>query len=381
MKQNLTYDLIIIGAGPAGCSAALALSDSSLKVLLLDKDKFPRNKTCGDAIPGWALKEIDSVSGGFERDLLRKLDPHTFNRTSLVVPSGRKLTMNWTRPGYMIPRYQFDDFVLERVREKGRVSILEDCYVNELILDSDGVVNLNSVDGRKFKAALVIGADGPNSVVSKELAGYKVPPDRYGSAIRQYYKGADIMDDSESLVFFNKKFPSGYFWVFPLGQGRVNVGFGFLHGRRHRINSKEAFHDFIHNNPMVREMMRQAEAEGDLAGGKLPFALNRRKLSGDGFLLTGDAASLLDPFSGDGIVNAAKSGILAARWAEKAIKERQVNEASLFGYDKELYSLLWPELKQRARMMKLAGNFPNLVNLGVRIGSLPVVYKWLKSWV
>ena len=381
MQQNYFYDLVIIGAGPAGCSAALALSDSGLKVLLLDKDSFPRNKTCGDAVPGWAVKEMESVSIGLEQELKAQLTPHSFHSSSLLIPSGRKLSVKWTRPGYMIPRYLFDDFVLKKVIDKGRVEVLQECHINDVNIDSEGFANISSAGGRGFKARMVIGADGANSIVSKKLAGYKAAPNQIGSAVRCYYNGAYISDEKEALVFYDKKYPSGYFWIFPLGQGRVNVGFGMLHGRKRRINSRDAFHHFINNIPIVNSIMRDAAAEGNLAGGSLPFALKRRKLSGDCFLLAGDAASLVDPFSGDGITNAVKSGIMAARWAEGAIKDNQVNKNRLKSYDKKLYSKLWPELRQRARMMKLAAVFPGLVRLGVRIGSYPLVHRWLKSWI
>ena len=381
VKSELDYDLIIVGAGPAGCSAAIALAQSNLKVLLLDKDNFPRDKICGDAIPDWAFNDLEYVSPGFRKEFLDQCKPHTFNRSSIITPNGRKLTMNWTRPGYMLPRRQFDSYLLDKVVATGKITLKQSCKVEDVISLPNENVLVKCSHSSEFTARIVIGADGPKSVVSKKLAAYTVKVNQFGSALRAYYSNANVEDETESMVFVEKKYRSGYFWIFPLGGGRVNVGFGMLHKKRNKINSRKAFLYFLEHNKAVREIMNDAVPDSDIGGGGLPFALKRRKLSGPNFILVGDAASLVDPFSGDGIQNATKSGVLAATYAMKAINENRINADFLYGYDTELYKKLWPDLRKRGLMMKIGSIFPGLIYLGIRIGSFPLVHKWLKSWV
>ncbi|MFA5817178.1 MAG: FAD-dependent oxidoreductase [Bacteroidales bacterium] len=108
-------DVVIIGGGPAGCSAALALKGSGKKVLLVDKAVFPREKTCGDSIPAHALIGLENVSPGIYDSFLQKVQSVSFRSSALVFPNGSQIVFNWTLPGYIAERRIFDGFLLDRV--------------------------------------------------------------------------------------------------------------------------------------------------------------------------------------------------------------------------------------------------------------------------
>src|SRR5580693_6467792 len=107
--EVLQYDVAIIGAGPAGCSCALALKDSGLKVALLDKQSFPRDKVCGDAIPGRAIKTLKSIDPAYET-AFRAFSKKCETKSTSFFYKGRQLTFNWVGNAYTCARMDFDDF-------------------------------------------------------------------------------------------------------------------------------------------------------------------------------------------------------------------------------------------------------------------------------
>lgn len=123
MSKN--YDIAIIGAGPAGTSCALALRNSGLKVALIDKSKFPRDKTCGDAIPGPSLKFLKEIQKDFITDLQGFEDKHKIKSSILYLANGESLEINWKTDAYNSRRFHFDEFLLNQVKKHTKVSIYE----------------------------------------------------------------------------------------------------------------------------------------------------------------------------------------------------------------------------------------------------------------
>ena len=120
----IKVDVVIVGGGPAGCSAALALKESGKDVLLVDKAVFPRDKTCGDSIPGHALLALENFSPGIYDSFLTKVEPVSFRSSALVFPKGRQVVFTWPLPGYIAERRIFDAFLLDRVMETTDAQII-----------------------------------------------------------------------------------------------------------------------------------------------------------------------------------------------------------------------------------------------------------------
>jgi flavin-dependent dehydrogenase len=248
------------------------------------------------------------------------------------------------------------------------IRVMEGISIDGYTLESDGYL-ISGSDGFQLKCDLVILANGAHSSFTREIAKIKMEPKHYVAGIRAYYKnvsGANA-DNFIELHFIKNMLP-GYFWIFPLPNGEANVGVGMLSdvARRKKVNLKNELQDIINNDPIIRERFKNATLIGTVDGYGLPLGSKQRVISGERYLLTGDAAFLIDPFTGEGIGNALYSGRIAANQAAKALEANDFSAAALAAYDKEVYRVMGPELRISHRLQKLV-KYPWLFNLLVKI--------------
>lgn len=364
------FDIAIVGAGPGGTAAALSLADSSLKVILLEKGEFPRDKICGDALSGKVLDALRIIHPEFKHSLYQfseKLDTWGIrffapNKKALDIPFYSNRKADSLAPGFISKRVDFDHFLFKLVKEKKHISIRQNFTLKEIERKADKF--LLSDGTTKIEAKLVIGADGAHSRVAKYLANIPMDKRHHSAGIRAYYKGVGGFNSENFIeLHYLKDLLPGYFWIFPLPDGRANVGLGMLsqHVSKYKINLKDKLHELIASQPQLRDRFEGAELLGDLRGFGLPLGSKKRQISGEGFMLTGDAASLIDPFTGEGISNAMMSGIIAAKWAKTSFEKQDFSEAFFSSYDGEVYKKLGKELQLSYQMQKLV-RFPWLFN-------------------
>jgi len=227
------YDAIIVGAGPAGTSAALYAHKLGLKCILLDKALFPRDKICGDALSGKTvriLRELELLDG------IENLEGSDINRITFGGPSHNKFDVHLNgdgddyrhrTKGYVIPRLIFDNFLFENA---SRVTDTRQGFtVTDLIYENDVLSGVKGVskEGKQenFFAPIILGCDGPNSIVARKLGLYKMDMDNTAVAIRCYYEGIEGLTDQIELHYVSEAKP-GYFWLFPAGEGKANIGIG-----------------------------------------------------------------------------------------------------------------------------------------------------------
>lgn len=225
-------------------------------------------------------------------------------------------------------------------------------------------------DGAVYNAIgqVIVAADGDKSAVRKQFVNDDSSPKAYAVGLRAYYTGVTGLnaDNFIELHFLPEMLP-GYFWIFPLPNGTVNVGVGILSERirEKKINLREQMLKAIEQNPTISHRFKHATLQGKIQGWGLPMGMEQQSVSGDQYLLTGDAASLIDPFTGEGIGNALYSGMLAAEAIEKGMKFGRFDSAFLKeAYDDHLYRRVGDELKISATLQKLC-RYPWLFNFVV----------------
>jgi menaquinone-9 beta-reductase len=289
-------DLAVVGAGPAGSAAALRALQlrPDASVLLVDAAEFPRDKTCGDGIAAHALDLVEALGvPGVSR-----LGP-AVPRMRLRSPGGHVVERTCARPNRVVPRRVFDAELVAAAVARG--ARLLHHRVRRLEVRPDRVV----LDGA-VAARVVIGADGANSTVRRQLGAPAAPPSATAVAVRGYAPTA-VDPDALVIEFARGRYPA-YAWSFPLPGGGANVGFGVFDKRGSGSRA-----DLV---AALRALLPGHEPDpASVRGHHLPLSTTPRHHPDGRVLLAGDAAALVNPLTGEGIFDALASGVLAGRAA------------------------------------------------------------------
>ena len=361
MGKQQVYDIVIVGGGPSGATAALYANRLGLSALIVDKSIWPRDKICGDALSG---KVVDILKDLDLTDEVKKLKGATIRRITFGSPANKIFDINLSkslnsdhiREGYVIPREIFDYFLFKKAQNV--VEVKEGFSVKNLLIEDKTVVGIQGTDisgnVENILASIVIGADGYNSIVAQKLNLYKMEMEHTALGIRCYYDGVGGLTDQIELHFL-KEINPGYFWLFPAGEGKANIGLGLS-----KKNIKEQKKNLIDLLDVVihleyfKDRFAGAKPIEKPKGWNLPMGSTHRKNHGNGFMLLGDAAGLIDPFTGEGIGNAMVSAKHAIITAKHAIRENDLSEKSLSEYDKNMWEEIGPELRVSTNLQKLA---------------------------
>lgn len=361
------YDAIVLGGGPAGSTAAMYLKKAGKKIVLLDKARFPRDKICGDA-QGRKAASIMKELGIYNEYV--KLPGQKIYGITLSSPNGTQVEIDVEdrknpAPGYVHKRMIFDNFLFDSARKMGvetKVFTATDVIVEDGFVK--GIEGINEKGQKEeIRAKIILAADGSLSIVAKKFSLDKNPAEHHIMALRQYYKNVDGMTDRIEIHLIKSLLP-GYFWIFPLPGNEANIGLGMITKdmQNKKINLKEAMLKEIKENPLFTSRFRNAEPVEDVKGWTLPIASHHRKCYGNGFLLLGDAASLIDPLSGEGVGNAMISSKVAAEVAVAALDEGDFSESFLKRYDKKLWDIIGDEIETNYRIQRLGKKLPFLID-------------------
>ena len=369
------YDVIIVGGGPAGSTAALYAEKQGLSSVVIDKAVFPRDKVCGDALSGKTvriLRELDLIDG------IEKLDGSEINRITFGSPSHDEFDIHLKdsqnsrhiTKGYVIPRHIFDHYLFQRadhVCDTRQGFTVKDLVYNENKISGVKGIDNNGVE-ETISAPIVLGCDGPNSIVARKLGLYKMDMKNTAVAIRCYYEGIEGLTDQIELHYVEEVKP-GYFWLFPAGKGKANIGLGLSKddAKREDRSLGDILEEITQSN-YFKDRFKNARPLEKPIGWNLPMGSIHRKNHGDGFMLLGDAAGLVDPFTGEGIGNAMFSAKYAMQIARKAHDSGQFNERIFKEYDELVWNELGGELGTSTKLQKLA-RYSFLLNFVIKRAS------------
>ena len=310
------YDLLVIGAGPAGAAAALTAAREGLRVALIDRHTFPRNKLCGGGVTGRARTEAMTLLG---RPLPAPLlEPR--GRFAFYAGGAPLGEIEGVPPIWMTTRIGFDAHLVEAALAAGAADHTGR-PVAEVEPDAPAI---RFRDGDRLTARLIVGADGAISVVARALYGTPFDPARIGFALEVEAPPPDAPEDAPVRIDFGAA-DWGYGWSFPKS-GSTTVGVGGLHARNPAM--KTAMRAYM-------DLLDVDSARVKVQGAFLPFGEVRRKPGRGTVLLAGDAAGLVDPVTGEGIAYALASGRMAGEAAARALAERRP-EAALGHYARAL---------------------------------------------
>ncbi len=323
----------MVGAGPGGSATATLLAAAGHDVLVLDKASFPRHKACSEYLNPGGVRVLGVL--GVEPAVLAA-GPHRMEAMRTFAPGGRSYLANFAkghpaRPAIGLSRRRLDHLLLQRAAEVG-ASVHERAHVREVLVENGQVVGVEATIGgtrERLRAPLIVGADGHHSVVSRTL-GLDVPshwPQHTG--LVAHYRGVTGLDRHGEMHVARH----GYAGLAPLENGLTNVAFvanaAAVSGRDGSL--ERFFEQGLAGIPLVAEKLAHASRVGSIRG--VGSMIRRaRRTSGDGFLLVGDAASFLDPFTGDGIYEALRAAELAAPIASAALLAGDTSGRALAPY-------------------------------------------------
>ncbi len=384
MSEAREADVIVVGAGPGGSSAAYYLARHGLRVELLEKSEFPREKVCGDGLTPRAVKAlvgmgIDTTAEGWVR-----------NRGLRVIGGGVRLQLDWPKlasyPDYGLTRTRMDfDEILAKTAVKAGASLRTSTNVTGPVFDEPGrrVIGVKALVGPDkepvtYRAPLVIAADGVSGRLPLALGIAKRDDRPIGVAVRRYYRSPARHQDEylESWLELRSreggdKLLPGYGWLFGMGDGRVNVGLGVLNSSVAfgKMNYRTMLLDWLGSTPPEWGMADEANADGPIMGAALPMGFNRVPHYSRGVLLVGDSGGMVNPFNGEGIPYAMESGELAAdvivhALARPAGPER---ERAMRRYPSELKARYGGYYRLGGWFVKLIGN-PHVMRVATKHG-------------
>lgn len=360
-SQKIKTTICIIGAGPAGATVSIFLCKMGIKHTIVDAAQFPRDKVCGDGLDLNTIRVLNQIDPAIiEKELLARKNSFTTSQGfRFILPNGRKVDImrshkngnpdHTNKPVFFVSkRSDFDNLLVSKIDQRVadlRLATRIEKITREAVWKLEGL----GPDGKiEIETDFLIGADGDHSLVLKYLGERTIDRNNYAGAVRQYWKGVQGMHPDNLLeVYFPKRLPLSYFWIFPLPDGNANVGYGMASNyiAKHNINVRKAFEELIKTDPVLVPRFEKAEAQETVKGWGIPMSGKGRKAYGEGWLLVGDAASLVCPTSGEGIGSGMISGYVAAKFLQKAVEQNDFSEKTFTHFNREIHKRLLTEEK------------------------------------
>lgn len=335
-----SHDVLVVGGGPSGAACAYWLAEAGHDVAVVERKRLPREKTCGDGLTPRAVRQLE------EMGLTDELSGFHRYQGLRSVGFGRSLELSWPEHpdfpshGYVVTRYALDAVVTGAAGKAG-AAVHQGVEATAPLLDGAGacrgavVVERDSGRSREIEARYVVVADGANSRFGRALGAERDRSFPQGMAIRGYFASPrhdepwieshlDIHDSDGHVV-------PGYGWIFPVGDGRVNVGVGLLSSfhRWKSVNTSALMEAFVGFAPRSWDI-RPETACGPPTGGRLPMGLSVRPRSGRTHLVVGDAGGSINPFNGEGIAYAYETGRMAALAVGQALASGNAGALSTY---------------------------------------------------
>jgi len=371
MENNVT----IVGAGPAGSTAAYFISSKGFNVTLIDKQKFPRDKPCGGGLPNHVLKRFGNL---ISDDMI---ESHTYGGTTYSPTLKYKLEYKSDKPfNTMVLRKKFDHGLVKKAVNQG-VKFIDGKKVLDIQISKDKAMVILDT-GTKINSDIIIGADGMRSLTAKKLGFRDKNQPRGFGVVEEYELDESIMDkyfNKPRLGYLHSKLFDliGYGWVFPKKR-HVNIGVGEIlynpQKNKKTHNLKEYYKRYL-SLLKKQKLIPESIKIKKIMGGALPV-YPLKKTYGDRVILVGDAGGFIDSLSGEGIYYAMSSGEIAAETVEKALLKKDTSEKMLsdfqknwkkdFGKDLRLINIL----SERQRTSKMSEKNFSLVNKDEKLKKL-----------
>jgi len=360
-KMSSIYDVCVVGAGPGGSSTAFYLAQKGLKVIIIDKEKYPRRKYCGEAYPVRAQAHMKKM--GIFQDILDNKEGNWAAVGGLISPRGIKYIDNSASVigSHLIIaiKREIADYKMVQAAVKEGATFLEEYNVKEAkFSEKNGVWTIRAFDKNKerIKARVLVAADGAVSKLARSLGVVKNPPDAVCTSV--YVKAGTHNYKDDGICLYTRDIHPGYVALFKESNDDLVFCCYIIPGGKYKTSDlDELHHEFLTQEPYLVEVLgAKAEIEPINAA---PLRLGGVKKSyADNFLVVGDAAGHIDPLTGEGLQYAMDAGELAAEIIAEAFNKKNFSEKFLKNYQKKWMKCFGKDFKWSNRMVKVLAKMP-----------------------
>ncbi|WXG44864.1 MAG: geranylgeranyl reductase family protein [Promethearchaeati archaeon SRVP18_Atabeyarchaeia-1] len=352
------FDVVVVGAGPAGSMAAWSAAKGGARTVLIDMARLPREKLCGGGVNAWVIKKL-----GIPRSIIER----TIEKAQVVAGERKLAPVPWPEniAWRMVMRSKFDHHLANMAVEAG-ATLMQSTSVNSVVLDSEKIVRgVRTGDKGVILGNVVIGCDGISSTVAR-TAGFwnkwfevehQKWRDRCAYCTEAHYRLPDGEIDERignTLYLFYERDLMGYHWIFPK-RGILTVGTGSATTSMKK-KPLTYFNDFVKGNAIALKLLKGAELIDKVRGAYVPFSGTFVPSYGSGVLLAGDSAGMVGAVTGEGIYFAVRSGIAAGEVASEAAISNDTSASSLSLYEKRWKAELGKHLDIQVDFLKQTQN-------------------------
>jgi len=352
--MQINRRICIIGAGPAGITTSLFLAKKGIQSTLIDKAVFPRHKACGDNISGNTIRMLNEIDPTFINELQLKKKSLEMKGVVAYAANNHKMKIDFLplekgsdEPScYTIPRIKLDNEMMKKAKANPLIEVIEGFNVTKLTRVENGI--LIKSNKQIIFTNLAIVCSGSNANFIKNIHQVDKEDKHFAVGVRGYYKNVPLFESGEYCELYVTKelLPGGlYITQFPDKTVNVNVVVRSDVVKKKKLNLKQILKNTLATHPLLKDRFANAEQVGKLTGSGLFLGTKKRKISGDNFMLAGDAAGLIDLLSANGIPQAMLNGKIAAEFAAKCSEANDFSQKMLQEYDERVFDRVKNYLK------------------------------------
>jgi len=363
MGDSIKSDITIIGAGPAGITAALTLGKKGIPCLLIDKYQFPREKICGDGLSGKVISSLNKINPLYVSGLRDSGIAAGSQAVRFYSPGLKMMELSFKPDDLSLPsglickRIDFDNYLLTKALTFPEIQFEGGVQINKMTRNNGNILLHDKSNKIIAETRLVLFAAGADLTLIRQLDPSCPVSAEEGLGVRGYFENVIGSDHKHAIeIHFLKELLPWYLWIFPFSDGSANVGLALPSSlaKKKPLSLKELLYFLIEKYPHLKNRFINAKLTGKIEANRLPYYTGPIQIAGDNYLLLGDAARLIDPFTGEGIGNAMVSGFLAAENAEECLKKSDFSFSGTQNYQYKIYEKLDPELALGLKLQSLA---------------------------
>jgi flavin-dependent dehydrogenase len=373
-RSMIKTEICIVGAGPAGLSAALNLAKQNIDFVIIDKSQFPRDKVCGECFDANAFYVLKRLGEDYLQEMVdTKIVTKTWD-THIADENGRSVRLELgyeSTPRIISKRTDFDTFLLNKLKTYPTAKIYENTSIHSVEKVEDGIILKDKTGEFVVKTKLLISASGATSKFATNITEIPKPTGEYYTYVRAYYENvAGLANDVVNVTNFYAPNMTLYICPLPNGMFSVELGIKQKQAKKYKINLRKKLPELIASHEKLKRQFENARIVGKIKGASIQLSYKNRKLSFDRVLLAGAVSQSVNPLSGFGVGHAMVGGEFAAKTAIQAIKQQDFSARFLGSYDKAYYKKLGLDMIS-SRIMTIIFDYPKiLLPVAMSLGKL-----------